>query len=224
MPAAAMTYTTLVSDIKSYAERYSDTLLDSQIPRLIMLAEARISQEVKILPALSFVTDTFQAGVSIYPKPARLRDVDFVNFGAGTAGFETTPPFNRRINLLRKAYDTCREFWPDPTATGVPQFYSDYGMAHWLIVPTPNANYPFEVGFYERAAPLSADNQTNWLTEYAPNLLLYACLLETAPYLKNFDILKEWKDMYNRAALALSNEDVLQSTDAQSSATQEGTP
>lgn len=222
MPAAVMTYATLVADVKAYAERYSDGLLDAQIPRLIMLAEARVAQEVKILPALQFVTNNFQAGVSVYQKPARWRDTEFFNFGTGVAGFETTAPYNRRVNLLRKAYDACREFWPDPTQTGVPQFYTDYGMGQWLVVPTPNAAYPFEVAYYEKSDPLSAENQTNWMTQYAPNLLLYAVLLETAPYLKNFEVLAQWKEMYNRAALALSNEDVLQSSDAQSSQTQAG--
>lgn len=221
MPAV-LTYTSLVSGVKNYLERYNDTNLDVQIPLFVTLAEYRISQEVKVLPALNYVTDTLQSGVSILPKPGRQRDTEFINISTGVAGFETTAPFNRRVNLLRKSYDVCRDFWPDPTATGVPQFYSDYGMAQWLIVPTPNAAYPIEVAYYERAEPLSDSNQTNWITQFAPNLLLYATLLEATPFLKNFEAKAQWQEMYNRAALALSNEDVLQGSDAQSSSTQGG--
>ena len=221
MPAV-LTYTSLYSDVRQYLERLGDTTLNEQIPRFISLAEYRVSQEVKILPAINFVTSNFVSGTSVYQKPGRLRDIEFINFSAGVAGFETTAPFNRRINLLRRTYDFCREFHPDPTATGVPVYYSDYGMANLLIVPTPNAAYPFEIGYYERAEPLSDSNQTNWMTIYAPNLLLFACLWEASKFLKNFDMAKEWQDEYNRAARALSNEDVLQSTDAQSSQNADG--
>lgn len=222
MPAV-FTYQSLLVSLRRYVERYNDSTMDDQLPYIVTLAEYRISQEVKVLPAIQFVTDNFTAGAAVYGKPGRLRDTEFINFGCGVAGFETTAPFNRRINLERRAYDFCRQFWPDPTVTGVPQFYSDYGMGYWLVVPTPNAAYPWEVGFYERAEPLSDSQQTNWITQYAPNLLLYACLLELAPFLKNQEAKAMWQEMYNRAALALSNEDVLQSTDAQSSSTQGGT-
>lgn len=221
MPAV-LTYSSLITSLKNYSERYNDTSMNDQLPLIVTMAEYRISQEVKVLPALNYVTDTLQAGVSIYPKPGRQRDTEYINISTGVAGFETTAPFNRRVNLLRRAYDFCREFSPDPTATGVPQFYSDYGMAQWLIVPTPNAAYPIEVAYYERAEPLSDSNQTNWITQYAPNLLLYACMLELAPFLKNFEAKAQWQELYNRAALALSNEDVLQGSDAQSSSTQGG--
>jgi len=220
--AAVLTYSSLVANLTAYAERIGDTGMIEKIPFFITLAEYRVSQEVKVLPAINFVTGNFVSGTSVYQKPGRLRDFEFINFSAGASGFETTPPFNRRINLLKRAYDFCREFWPDPTVTGVPQYYADYGMGNMLIVPTPNAAYPFEIGYYERAEPLTDSNQTNWMTIYAPNLLMYACMWEMQLFLKNFEMAKEWQELYNRAARALSNEDVLQSTDAQSSQNADG--
>lgn len=221
MPAV-MTYSSLVQDLRQYAERLGDTTLNEQIPRFIMLAENRVAQEVKVLPAINFVTSNLQSGTAVYQKPGRLRDYEFFNISTGAAGFETTAPFNRRVNLLKRTYDFCREFWPDTTQTGVPQFYADYGMANMIVVPTPNAAYPFEIGYYERAEPLSDSNQTNWMTIYAPNLLLYASMWEMQLFLKNFEMAAQWQELYNRSARALANEDVLQTTDAQSSQTADG--
>lgn len=55
---------------------------------------------------------------------------------------------------------------------------------------------------------LGDDQQTNFITEYAPDLLLYATLLESAPFLKNDERITTWQTMYDRAAKALDNEDV----------------
>ena len=218
----SLTYTSLVDSLKAYAERTGDTTMNAYIPQFIYMAEMRVAQEVKVLPAINFVTANFQSGTAVYEKPGRLRDFEFFSFTAGAAGFESTPPFTRKINILKRTYDFCVDFWPDRSVTGVPQFYCDYGMANMLVVPTPNAAYPFEIGYNELAQPLSDSNQTNWMTQYAPNMLLYASLWEMQKFLKNFDMADQWEKQYTRAALALRNEDVLQTTDAQSSSSSEG--
>jgi len=48
----------------------------------------------------------------------------------------------------------------------------------------------------------------NWLTEYAPDVLLYASLLEATPFLKNDERVQMWQGMYDRAAQALNGEDL----------------
>jgi hypothetical protein len=55
---------------------------------------------------------------------------------------------------------------------------------------------------------LGEDSQTNWITEYAPNLLLYAVLLEATPFLKNDDRIGTWQTMYDRASQAINGEDI----------------
>ena len=62
--------------------------------------------------------------------------------------------------------------------------------------------------FYVGALSLRLGYETNWLTEYAPDLLLYAALLEAAPFLKKDERIGTWQAMYDRAAQALSGEDL----------------
>jgi hypothetical protein len=50
--------------------------------------------------------------------------------------------------------------------------------------------------------------QTNWLSEYAPQLLLYGTLLEATPFLKNDERIPVWQSMYDRAAAMLNGEDL----------------
>lgn len=129
-------------------------------------------------------------------------------------GGTVTSPLEQRTTLLPRSLEYCNEFWPDRTQTGTPRFYADYDYSHWLIVPTPKISNPFEVVYYERPIPLSETNQTNWFTLYARDLLLYACLLETAPYLKNDQRIPVWKDYYMQSASALKRENMDRVNDA----------
>ena len=87
-------------------------------------------------------------------------------------------------------------------------FYADYDYQHWLVTPTPASAQTLEVMYYEQPALLGDDSQTNWLTEYAPDLLTYATLLEATPFLKNDERIQTWQAMYDRAAQALNGEDL----------------
>ena len=67
--------------------------------------------------------------------------------------------------------------------------------------------------YYELPPLLGDDVQTNWFTEYAPNALLYASLMEAAPFLKNEEIIPIWQGFYDRAVAALNGEDIRQIAD-----------
>lgn len=203
--ATTMTFATLQQDVRRYLERgttyASDPVVFEQIPRLINLAERRIARELKIQGFINVVSGTLQAGVAVYDKPDRWRDTVSINIGTGANN-------NTRKVLLSRAYEYMLSYWPDRTATAQPILYSDYDYSHWLIAPTPDAAYPFEVLYYELPPLLDEAVQTNWLTEYAPQLLLYGALLEATPFLKNDERIPVWQNMYDRAAAMLNGEDL----------------
>jgi len=203
--ATTLTFTTLQEDVRRYLERgstfASDPVVYEQIPRLINLAERRIARELKIQGFINVVTGTLQTGVSVYAKPDRWRDTVSINIGTGSQN-------NTRKMLFTRAYEYLLSYWPDRTATGRPLFYGDYDYTHWLYAPTPDADYPFEVLYYELPPLLDDVVQTNWLTDYAPQLLLYGTLLEATPFLKNDERIPVWQNMYDRAASMLNGEDL----------------
>lgn len=203
--ATNTTFDTLKQDVRRYLERgstlASDAVVFEQIPRLINLAERRIALELKIQGFINVVTGTLVAGTSVYQKPNRWRDTISINFGTGAAN-------NIRKPLFARGYEYCRTYWPDSTETGEPEFYADYDYNHWLVVPTPDVDYPYEVLFYQLLPLLDDTNQSNWLTEYAPQALLYATLLEATPFLKNDERIPVWQQMYDRSASTLNGEDL----------------
>lgn len=194
MPAANLTYGNLVTDITAYAERGNDAAFTAQIPRFIMLAENRIASEAKGLGFIISVTDNMIVGVngSALLKPARWRETASISIGVGTG-------FNTRKTLKLRSYEYCRYYSPDPTVPDEPIYYADWDWAHLLISPSPAFAYPYELIFFERPVPLDDSNSTNWTTKYAPQLLLMACLLEAAAWVKNTDLIKGWQDQYDRA-------------------------
>lgn len=211
--ATTLTFTTLQEDVRRYLERgstfASDPIVHEQIPRLINLAERRIARELKIQGFINVVTGTLQTGVSVYAKPDRWRDTVSINIGTGAQN-------NTRKMLFTRAYEYLLSYWPDRTATDRPLFYADYDYTHWLYAPTPDADYPFEVLYYELPPLLDDVVQTNWLTEYAPQLLLYGTLLEATPFLKNDERIPVWQSMYDRSAAMLNGEDLAKILDRSS--------
>jgi hypothetical protein len=200
-----MTFNELQTDIQNYLERGASAAVDpivyQQIPRLITLAERRIIADLKIEGFIVAVTTTLETGVSVYPKPDRWRTTISLNFGAGANNTVRTPIFPR-------SYEYVRNYWPDESQTDQPKFYADYNYNNWIICPTPDQNYPIEILYYELPALLSDSNQTNWITEYAPQLILYGALLEATPFLKNDERIPVWKQFYSEAVNAINQEDL----------------
>jgi hypothetical protein len=203
--ATAMTFTTLKQDVQRYLERgdtlASDPIVFEQIPRLINLAERRIARELKIQGFINVVTAQLLADNPVVTKPDRWRDTVSMFIGTGTNN-------DTRSALYTRSYDYLRSYWPDATQTGEPLFYSDYDYNHWLVAPTPDADYPIEILYYQLPPLLTEEAQTNWLTENAPEILLYATLLEATPFLKNDERIPVWQNMYDRAAAMLNGEDL----------------
>jgi len=202
--ASVMTYDSLVENIQSYLER-TDTATLEKIPLFIMLTEQIIASQIKFLGNLTVNTSTMTASTSIIDKPARWHK---------TVSMNITVSGVRQPVLLRK-YEYLREYWPNATSTGTPAFYSDYDYTHWLVAPTPDLAYTFEVLYYERIQPLDSSNQTNWFTIYAPQALLYGSLLQAMPFLKNDERMTMWKANYDQIMQTLMAEDKLRIADRQ---------
>jgi len=205
MPVAAvMTYDSLYEDIQSYLERTDQATLD-KIPQFIMLAEQILASDLKFLGNLQVVTSQMVVGENIIAKPARWRK---------TVSMNVTVDGKRQPVLLR-TYEYIREYWPDPAQTDPPKYFCDYDYEHWLIGPTPDVAYNYEVLYYERVQPLDSSNQSNWFTQYAPQALLYGTLLQAMPFLKNDERMPMWQSNYDRFIATLKEENLTRVADRQ---------
>jgi len=191
-----MTYDSLNTMVLQYLER-SDAAVVEAIPTFITLAEFEIAQQIKTLGQMQVVQSTMEIGNPVIQKPARWRK---------TVSMEVSLNGNKSPVLLRK-YEYLKSYTPNATTTDLPLYYADYDYDHWLVAPTPDQAYAFEVLYYERIAPLSSENQTNWITQNAPNAMLFGTLLQAMPFLKN-DARQIFQQKYQEAIAALKMEDV----------------
>jgi len=205
--AFVLTYDTLTTAVTDYLER-NDANLVSQIPLFIMLGERRVARDLKILGLKVAITDNFTPNLGVFAKPTRWLNDSSFNIGTGAA-------LNSRLYLLQRSVEFCRQYWPDPTQTGTPKYYaSDYNYNFWFVVPTPDIAYPYEILYYQTPPLIDSVTSNNFLTESAPEVLLYATLLETAPYLKDDERIKVWQERYDLARQALGSEDIRRINDA----------
>jgi hypothetical protein len=198
-----MTYDSLTSTVLQYLERRDRAVVDA-VPTFITLAEFEIAEQIKTLGQLQVAESTMLADNALLQKPARWRK---------TVSMSVTVNGKKQPVLLRK-YEYLKNYWPDSNQTGVPLYYSDTNWDHWYLAPTPDQDYEFEVLYYERIAPLSSTNQTNWLTQNAPNAMLFGTLLQAMPFLKN-DQRQIFQQKYTEAMQTLKGEDVSRVGDRQ---------
>ncbi len=200
--AVSMTFNSLTADLQAYLERGTsvDPTVFDQLPSLINLAERQLANSLKILGFVKNVTDTLSIGQSVIPKPNRWRDTISINFGVGTTQIRT--------QLFARSYEYMRSYWPDEDLQAQPKFYGDYDYFNWLIAPSADFAYPFEVNYWELPPLLDDTNQTNWTTDFAPNALLHGALLQATPFLKDDERIPVWQTTYDRDIGILEAQDM----------------
>jgi hypothetical protein len=202
-PSFVLTYDSLTSTVLQYLER-KDAAVVAQIPTFITMCEFEIAENIKTLGQLSVANSTMEPNNPVLAKPARWRKTVSMSVNNGA---------KMQPVLLRK-FEYLKNYAPDYTKTGTPVYYSDTDYEHWYLAPTPDVAYEFEVLFYERIAPLSSTNQTNWCTQYAPNAMLYGTLLQAMTFLKN-DNRVIFQQKFDAAIASLKTEDISRVGDRQ---------
>ena len=191
----ALTYDSLVSTVEQYLER-NDAAVVNQIPVFISLAEFAIAQQIKTLGQIEVAVGTMEPGNPVIQKPARWRKTVSMSV---TVNGEKQPVYLRKYEYLT-GYNA-------ESPAGTPLYYGDYDYDNFYVSPTPDQAYPFEVLIYQRIQPLSSTNQTNWITNNAPNAMLFGTLLEAVVYLKD-DARQIFQQKYDAAMAALKAEDI----------------
>lgn len=198
-----MTYNSLVENTKQYLNTTNAETI-AQIPNAIELTEQEVCREYVNLGYEQYVNGAFiggaQQGGAVIPKPARWRRNISFTYGTG-AGFNT-------VNVLElRSYEYVRNYASNVTTLAPPLFYADYGFLHWLIGPTPDDDYPFQIAYLEMPVPINENQQTNWLTNYAPDVYQWGVICKLIPFLKDDERIPMWEGRYEKARQTLELQD-----------------
>jgi len=200
------TYSDLVDQIRSYTETSSDVLTTTVVNDFILQAELRIFREIDLDCFRSYQFTTLSVGNEFIVLPGDTPStMSFVRTASiyATTGTEA----NVRSYLLQKDISYMTEYWPNRTSQGKPRYYAMWDQNTLYVAPTPDVAYNIELALNRNETGLSATNTTSWVSTNAPQVLLYACLIEAFKYLKGpYDLLAQYEKSYQEAVQRLAIE------------------
>ena len=195
------TYTTLKQAIKDYTEVDDSVFTTTILDGFIKAAEYRINTELPMDSDRFVQEGTLSTDNNTINVPAGalfVRGIEVFNSTANTTGAGTW--LEKKDQTYLSEY-TDRLTGPegDLTAqdvTGFPKYYAMFGGATLktdttsgglYIAPTPDAAYKFRIYYNKMPVGLGSGddgNSNTYLSNYFPQGLLYACLVEAFAFLK----------------------------------------
>ena len=198
------TYSELVTQIREYTETDSNVFTTVIVNDFIEHAELRIFRDVDLDVFRKYQTATLTSGDPFISMPGAIpTDFEFARYitifsPSGSLGGLTD---NERVYLQKKDTSFISEYAPNRTSTSIPKYYANWDNDTIILAPTPNAAYTIELAYNALPTGLSSSNTTTWVSTNAPQMLLYACLVEAFQFLKGPDNMLQTYERYYQQAL-----------------------
>ena len=192
------TFTTLKSAIQDYTQN-TETSFVSNLPTFIVQAEDRIIKSVELPNFRKNVTGTFTASNQYLSTPS-----DYL-YPYSLAVLDSDSNYSY---LLNTDVSFMREAYPLASTTGTPKHYAQFDDNTFIVGPTPNSNFTTELHyFYVPQSITVASDGTTWLGTNAPEVLLYASLLEAYTFMKGEpDLMMNYEKRFQEALQRLTLE------------------
>jgi len=174
-----MTYAELQATVIRYLNRVGFSELVAEVPFLMEIGQRRIARTCD-LRAMEVITSST---INVITPPTGIFRV-------------------KTITILGQAFRSevsgvpYKKVQQAAGLNGVPTYYAVVGNGY-KYGPTPDSDYSVEIVTYEMLSLLSDSNTTNWISTSAPELLLFATLIEAALFLKDDARAGIWEKQYN---------------------------
>ena len=171
----AFTYATLKTAIQDYMDN-DETTFANNLDNFIKTTEEDILKNVELNFYRKNVTGTATSGNAYLGVPS-----DFL------------APFSLAVisssvyyYLLLKHPSFIRDYTPNASTTGQPKYYGEFDNDTFILAPTPDDNYSFELHYFYRPTSLTAgaSDGTTYLSTNMPNVMLSGSLLQAAIFMK----------------------------------------
>ena len=193
----SFTFSTLKTAIQDYTDN-SETTFVNNLSIFIKQSEERILKNVQLSLFRKNSTGSATSSNKYLAMPS-----DFL------APFSLSVLSSSAHEFLEfKDVNFIQTFTPNPATTGTPRYYAIFDVSNFILAPTPDEAYTAELHYYYRPASLTAgsDSGTTWLSENAPNAMLYGSLVEAYTFMKGEpDMLALYNQRFAESILALKN-------------------
>ena len=193
----SFTYAQMKQAIQDFCEN-TETSFVTNLPLFIRASEDRIFEVVDLEAFRKNATSTLTADDKYLSVPG-----DFLapfSLQITTSGSESF--------LEIKDVNFVNSYAIDVGASSLPKYYAFFDKDNFILAPTPDLEYTVELHYYYRPASLTAgaEDGTTWLSENAPNVLLYGALYEAYTYMKGEqDVLANYDKRFSEGLIRLKD-------------------
>ena len=191
-----MNYSELVTNVRDYAEVGSEVLTDSLINTFIVNVENKVQRELDLDAFRKFQFSSFTIGSPFITMPDDFAFERGVQIKDQITGDRTW--------LEQKDTTFIDEYNVDRSDTGTPKYYANWDQNTLIVAPTPNAAFEIELWYNKTPDRLSSTNTTTYLSNNAPEVLIYGTVVEAFSYLKNPTYVQLYDQKYAQAVQFLA--------------------
>jgi len=202
-----MNYTELLDNIRSYTEVTSDVLTNTVINTFITTVENKIDRTMDGDYQRRFATTTCTANNA------------FLDVSGPEGGFR----FARALQLIDSSNNRVWLEQVDTTFideysvqrsttsnTGEPKYWANWDATNLILAPTPDQVYTIEMWYNESPERIGngsgSTSTTTFISNNAPEVLLFGCLAEAFSFLKNAQDMQLYDQKYQSALKVFADE------------------
>jgi hypothetical protein len=171
-----MTYTELRAVIQTYSLDFEASFV-SNIDLFIRLSEARLRFHVRLPNLRKDVSGSLTAGEQLLAVPT-----DFL----APDSLQIVEPDGTLSYALNKDPEFIDECYPNESIQGLPRFYAYINHHSLKLGPTPDADYPVNMGYFYEPQSITVVGST-WLGDHFEHALVSGALVEAAKFMKAED-------------------------------------
>ena len=200
-----MNYSELLTNVRNYSEVDSNVLSNSVINVFITNVQNKIAREVDLDEQRRYATTTCTVNNAFLDVTGPEGGFRFVRSLQLIGSDGTRTYLEQRDQTFMDEYSPKRS---ETTGTGQPKYWANWDYQRLMLAPTPDQVYTVEMAYIEEPQELDTSNasSTTWISENAPEVLLYGVLAETFSYLKNPQDMQLYEAKYSQALQALATE------------------
>ena len=198
-----MNYSELLDNVRNYTEVTSDVLSNSVINVFITNVENKVDRAIDSDSQRRYATTTCTANNAFL-------DVSGPEGGFRFArGLQLVDSSNNRVWLQQVDTTFIDEYSVQRSTTsntGQPKYWANWDATNLMLAPTPDQVYTIEMWYNETPERLTSSNTTTFLSNNAPEVLLYGTLVEAFSFLKNIQDMQLYEAKFTSALKLFADE------------------
>lgn len=197
-----MNYSELLDNVRNYTEVTSDVLSNSVINVFLTNIENKVARQLDSDDQRRYATTTFEANNAFLDVSGPEGGFRFARALQIVADDGTRTWLEQRDATFMDEYSVERST-TDTNFTGQPKYWGNWDATTLIVAPTPNVAYTVEMWYDETAERLGngsgTTSTTTFLSNNAPEVLLFGTLSEAFSYLKNAQDMQLYEGKYQVA-------------------------